>query len=127
MTGVQTCALPISTILACDIHPLNNTRVGVKLKALGVPDDVVITDWIQGWISEGFDALEPLVARHAGLFAFGDTPTIADCCIVPQVYSANRFKLDLVSWPAIAGVADRTATHPAFIAAHPSRQPDAKP
>ena len=53
-------------------------------------------------------------------------PTIADCCLVPQVYSANRFKLDMSAWPAIAGVAERTAIHPAFAAAHPSRQPDAK-
>ena len=116
----------MANIIACDIHPLNNTRVGARLKALGVDDDAV-TDWIQGWIAEGFDALEPLVARHAGLFAFGDSPTIADCCIVPQVYSATRFKLDLTPWPAIAGVAERTAMHPAFAAAHPSRQPDARP
>ena len=116
----------MANIIACDIHPLNNTRVGARLKALGVADDAV-TDWIQGWIAEGFDALEPLVARHAGLFAFGDSPTIADCCIVPQVYSATRFKLDLTPWPAIAGVVERTAMHPAFAAAHPSRQPDARP
>lgn len=116
----------MANIIACDIHPLNNTRVGARLKAMGVADGAV-TDWIQGWITEGFDALEPLVARHAGLFAFGDSPTIADCCIVPQVYSATRFKLDLTSWPTIAGVAERTAMHPAFAAAHPSRQPDARP
>ena len=116
----------MANIIACDIHPLNNSRVGARLKAMGVADGAV-TDWIQGWIAEGFDALEPLVARHAGLFAFGDGPTIADCCIVPQVYSATRFKLDLTPWPAIAGVAERTASHPAFAAAHPSRQPDARP
>ena len=116
----------MANIVACDIHPLNNTRVGAKLKALGL-DDAAVTDWIQGWIAEGFDALEPMVARDAGMFAFGDSPTIADCCLVPQVYSANRFKLDLTPWPAIAGVAERTAMHPAFAAAHPSRQPDARP
>ena len=116
----------MANIVACDIHPLNNTRVGRKLKALGIADDVVVSDWIHGWIREGFDALEPMVARHAGMFAFGDSPTIADCCIVPQVYSANRFSLDMTAWPAIAGLAERTAMHPAFAAAHPSRQPDAK-
>lgn len=116
----------MASIVACDIHPLNNTRVGARLKALGVADDVIVRDWIQVWIREGFDALEPLVARHAGMFAFGDSPTIADCCLVPQVYSANRFGLDMVSWPAIAGVAERTAMHPAFAAAHPGRQPDAR-
>jgi maleylacetoacetate isomerase/maleylpyruvate isomerase len=116
----------MANIVACDIHPLNNTRVGARLKTLGVGDEALVRDWIQPWIREGFDALEPMVARHAGMFAFGDSPTMADCCIVPQVYSANRFQLDMTPWPAIAGVAERTAMHPAFAAAHPSRQPDAK-
>ena len=116
----------MANIVACDIHPLNNTRVGARLKTLGIGEDSLVRDWIQPWIREGFDALEPMVARHAGMFAFGDSPTIADCCIVPQVYSANRFQVDMTPWPAIAGVAERTAMHPAFAAAHPSRQPDAK-
>ena len=116
----------MANIVACDIHPLNNTRVGARLKTLGIGDEALVRDWIQPWIREGFDALEPMVARHAGMFAFGDSPTIADCCIVPQVYSANRFQVDMTPWPAIAGVAERTAMHPAFAAAHPSRQPDAK-
>jgi len=115
----------MANIVACDIHPLNNTRVSRKLKELGLDEDAV-SAWITGWITEGFDALEPLVARHAGMFAFGDSPTIADCCLVPQVYSANRFNVDMAAWPAIAGLAERTAMHPAFAAAHPSRQPDAK-
>ena len=112
-------------IIACDIHPLNNTRVGRKLTALGA-DQAAIIGWMQGWITEGFDALEPMVARHAGMFAFGDTPTLADCCLIPQVYSANRYQLDVGAWPAIHGVAERCVMHPAFAAAHPSRQPDAK-
>ena len=116
----------MANIVACDIHPLNNTRVGARLKTLGIGDDALVRDWIQPWIREGFDALEPMVARHAGMFAFGDSPTIADCCIVPQVYSANRFQVDMTPWPAIAGFAERTVMHPAFAAAHPSRQPDAK-
>lgn len=113
-------------IIACDIHPLNNTRVGRKLNKMGHSQDEIL-EWIQGWIRDGFDALEPLVARHAGRFAFGDTPTIADCCLVPQVYSANRYELDVSAWPAIAGAAARAAEHPAFQAAHPNQQPDAKP
>ena len=115
----------MASIIACDIHPLNNTRVGRKLTALGA-DQAAITGWMQGWISEGFDALEPMVAQHAGMFAFGDTPTLADCCLIPQVYSANRYQLDIGAWPAIHGVAERCVMHPAFAAAHPSRQPDAK-
>ena len=113
-------------IIACDIHPLNNTRVGHKLNQIGVPQPE-ITDWIHGWIRDGFDALEPMISRHGGQFAFGDIPTIADCCLVPQVYSARRFELDLTPWPVLTGVADRAAMHPAFLAAHPNRQPDAKP
>ncbi|WP_293677889.1 maleylacetoacetate isomerase [uncultured Phenylobacterium sp.] len=116
----------MANIVACDIHPLNNTRVGHKLTELGV-EQPAITDWIQGWIRDGFDALEPMIARHGGQFAFGDSPTLADCCLVPQVYSARRFKLDLTPWPVLTGVADRAALHPAFLAAHPNRQPDAKP
>ena len=113
-------------IVACDIHPLNNTRVGRKLSHMGI-DQAGITDWIHGWIRDGFDALEPLIAAHGGRFAFGDTPTIADCCLVPQVYSARRFELDVSPWPALIGAADRALEHPAFIAAHPNQQPDAKP
>lgn len=113
-------------IIACDIHPLNNTRVGRKLTEMGVAQDAIM-GWLQGWIREGLDALEPLVARHAGRFAFGDAPTIADCCLIPQVYSAHRFGVDLAPYPAISGVAARAETHPAFIAAHPNQQPDAKP
>lgn len=114
-------------IIACDIHPLNNTRVAASLRTLGVPDEVVISDWIHRWIAEGFDALEPLVAAHGGAFAFGDSPTIADCCLVPQVYSARRFKLDVSPWPKLVAAADRAVAHPAFVAAHPDNQPDAVP
>jgi maleylacetoacetate isomerase len=113
-------------IIACDIHPLNNTRVGKKLAEMGVPEGAVLA-WIQGWIRDGFDALEPLVEQYGGQFAFGDHATIADCCLVPQVYSARRFKLDVAPWPALVGAADRAAEHPAFQAAHPNNQPDAKP
>jgi maleylacetoacetate isomerase len=113
-------------IIACDIHPLNNTRVGRKLHKMGV-DQAGILAWTQGWIVDGFDALEPMVARHGAGFAFGDQPTLADCCLIPQVYSANRYEVDLTPWPAIRAVAEHAAGHPAFAAAHPNRQPDAKP
>lgn len=116
----------MATIVACDIHPLNNTRVGRKLHKLGLSQEAIL-EWTQGWIRDGFDALEPLVARHGGVFAFGDAPTIADCCLIPQVYSANRYQVDVSPWPAIAGVAARAAQNPAFQAAHPNNQPDAKP
>ena len=114
----------MALIIACDIHPLNNTRIGRALSKLGI-DQAGILKWTQGWIADGFDALEPMVARHGRGFAFGETPTIADCCLIPQVYSANRYEVDLTPWPAIRAVNARALEHPAFQAAHPNRQPDA--
>jgi maleylacetoacetate isomerase len=116
----------MALVVACDIHPLNNTRVGRKLSKMGI-DQAGILEWTQGWIRDGFDALEPMIARHGRGFAFGDTPTIADCCLIPQVYSANRYEVDLTPWPAIRAVNERAADHPAFQAAHPTKQPDAVP
>lgn len=116
----------MAAVVACDIHPLNNTRVGRRLNQMG-HDAAEIRDWSQTWIREGFDTLEPMVARHGAGFAFGDAPTLADCCLIPQVYSARRFEVDLTPYPAIVAVAERAAAHPAFAAAHPDRQPDAKP
>ncbi|MGZ6015671.1 MAG: maleylacetoacetate isomerase [Phenylobacterium sp.] len=117
---VRTMAL----IIACDIHPLNNTRIGRALNKLGVSKDDNLA-WVHRWISDGFDTLEPMVAKHGKGFAFGETPTIADCCLIPQVYSARRYELDLGPWPAIRDVDARAAEHPAFQAAHPNKQPDA--
>ena len=111
-------------LIACDILPLNNTRVGRRLDKMGV-DQAGILSWIQGWIVEGFDALEPMIAAHGAGFAFGATPTLADCCLTPQVYSARRYQVDLSPYPAIVAAADRAAELPTFAAAHPDRQPDA--
>jgi maleylacetoacetate isomerase len=116
----------MALIIACDIHPLNNTRVGRKLNKMGI-DQAGILEWTQGWIRDGFDALEPLIEAYGAGFAFGDMPTLADCCLIPQVYSANRYEVDLTPWPAIRAVNERAADHPAFQAAHPDRQPDAVP
>lgn len=116
----------MALIIACDIHPLNNTRVGRALNKLGVSAEDNRA-WIHRWIGDGFDTLEPMVARHGRGFAFGDAPTLADCCLIPQVYSANRYELDLAPWPAIRAVAAAAAGHPAFQAAHPNNQPDAVP
>ena len=111
-------------IIASDIHPLNNTRVGRALAAMKVSDEGQKT-WIQRWITDGFQVLEPMIAKHGKGWAFGDAPTMADCCVIPQVYSANRYAVDLTPFPAIRAVVERAAEHPAFDAAHPSRQPDA--
>jgi len=116
----------MADIVACDIHPLNNLRVLQALGGLGHPmggpDQQA---WGADWIARGFAALEPMIARHGAGFAFGDTPTIADCCLIPQIWSSSRFKVDLEPYPALRAVYDHAAEHPAFIAAEPARQPDA--
>ena len=111
-------------IIACDIHPVNNLRIMKALAGLGIDEDGRNT-WARRWITEGFDALEPMVARHGQGWSFGDTPTLADCCLVPQVYNAQRFGVDLAPYPAISSVAEAAQAHPAFVAAHPNQQPDA--
>jgi maleylacetoacetate isomerase len=114
----------MSMIVACDIHPLNNTRVGRALEAMDV-SPVRRAKWTERWIIDGFQALEPMVAQFGKGFAFGDTPTMADCCLIPQVYSAIRYKAPLDAFPAIRAVAEHAKDHPAFVAAHPDNQPDA--
>jgi maleylpyruvate isomerase len=109
--------------LATDVHPLHNLRT---LKALredfGASDDQV-TAWMARWMTDGFAAIEALIARHGGDFAYGDTPTIADCITVPALYSAERFGVDTTPFPRLVATAARTAA--LAEAAHPSRQPDA--
>lgn len=111
-------------VVACDIHPLNNLRVNRALSAMDVSEPRR-AKWIERWIVDGFNVLEAMVAEHSRGFAFGDKPTLADCLLIPQIYSAKRYKVDLEPYPAIRSVADRTAEHPAFVAAHPDNQPDA--
>ena len=114
----------MAEMVACDIHPVNNLRILRALTGLGV-DEPGRDAWIQRWITDGFAALELLIAQHGKGFAFGDTPSLADCCLVPQVYNAERFKTDLTPFPGICAVARRCAELPAFAAAHPNTQPDA--
>lgn len=114
----------MADIVACDIHPLNNQRVARALAGLGVADADQHA-WLHRWINDGFSTLEPMIARHGQGFCFGAQPGLADCCVIPQVYSARRFGVDLAGYPAIVAVAEQAALHPAFAAAHPDRQPDA--
>ncbi len=112
-------------IVACDIHPVNNLRILKALAKLG-QDEAARNGWVGRWITEGFDALEPMITEHGKGWAFGDAPTLADCVIVPQVYNARRFGVDLSPWPGITTLAERAEDHPAFAAAHPDNQPDAQ-
>ena len=115
----------MAEIVACDIHPVNNLRILRALTGLGVDQDGRDA-WAQRWISDGCAALEPMVARHGEGYAFGDTPGLADCCLVPQVYNAARFHVDMTPFPAIKAAVARALEHPAIAAAHPNLQPDAQ-
>ena len=113
----------MAEIIACDIHPLNNLRILRALTALEI-DEAHRNAWATRWISEGFSALEPMVSRHGGAYAFGDTPGLVDCLLVPQVFNAGRFNVDLSPFPAIQAAAGRAARHPAIAAAHPDHHPE---
>jgi len=118
--------LEIAQIIACDIHPLNNLRVLKYLvHDLGL-NEAQKNAWYAHWIAEGFNALEALLPDHDG-WCVGTMPTLADCCLVPQVANAERMKVDLSAWPRIRRIAAFARLHPAFIQAEPQRQSDALP
>ncbi|HXH15758.1 MAG TPA: maleylacetoacetate isomerase [Sphingomonas sp.] len=117
----------MAATIACDIHPVNNLRILTMLRAEFGADEAAVSRWIARWIGDGFAALETSIAQHGDGFAFGATPTIADCHLVPQVYSAERFAVDLSPYPYLKAAADTARALPAFAAAHPNRQPDADP
>ena len=116
----------MAALVGCDIHPLNNLRILRSLKRdLGASDEQVAA-WESRWISAGFAALEALIGRHGRGFAWGDRPTFADCYLVPQVYSAERFGVDLEPYPLIRAVTERCRALEPFVRAHPDNQPDAQ-
>jgi maleylpyruvate isomerase len=115
----------MAALVATDVHPLNNLRVLNHLRTAFGADEAQIAAWIRRWIQEGFTALEQQIACVGGDFAFGDAPTLADCVLVPQVYSARRFGVDLEAFPRIRRASLFAAGLAAFAAAHPDRQPDA--
>jgi maleylpyruvate isomerase len=115
----------MAAAIACDIHPLNNLRVLQSLRSDFKADANQVNEWIARWVMPGFTALEAMITRHGGTFAFGDTPTIADCCLIPQVYSARRFGVDLGAFSRIRGVDTHCAGLAAFFQAQADGQPDA--
>jgi maleylpyruvate isomerase len=120
-------ARAMAATIACDIHPLNNLRVLKVLRTEFEASQAQIDAWIAHWIGEGFAALETLIGRHGGDYAFGDSPGMVDCCLVPQVFSARRFSVDLSAFPLIRAVDSRARALAAFAAARPDLQPDADP
>jgi len=117
----------MAATVACDVHPVNNLRILNALRTEFGADEAAVNRWIARWIGDGFAALETQIARYGDGFAFGATPTIADCHLVPQVYSAERFAVDLSPYPKLKAAAENARALPAFAAAHPDRQPDADP
>jgi maleylacetoacetate isomerase len=117
----------IALAIACDIHPIDNTRVLAYLeKTLGI-DQAGRDEWYRHWIREGFKAIEAMLAqREASAFCHGDTPTVADICLVPQVANANRFQLDLSPYPRIRAIEAACQELAAFRKARPDQQPDAE-
>lgn len=115
--------------IACDIHPLNNLRVQQYLRDGLGQDEAAVSYWVRHWIAEGFGALDTLIGRHSGdgRHCFGEAVTLADACLVPQVYNARRAGLDLGPWPRLAAVASHLESLPGFAAARPEAQPDAPP
>ena len=114
----------VASIIGCDIQPLGNLAPLVYLKKNFGSDDARNAAWVGHWIGQGFTAVEALI--DGGGFCFGTAPTIADAYLVPQVYAARRFKVDLTPFPKIVHAADRCATLDAFARAAPQNQPDAE-
>ncbi len=110
--------------IACDIHPLNNLRVLQYLRNEISCDEQQVSDWYKCWIQKGFTSLESQVGS-AGLYMFGDTITMADIYLVPQMYNARRFGCDLNPFPRLSEISMRLEEHPAFLAAAPEHQADA--
>lgn len=114
--------------IACDLHPLNNLRVLKYLKHEMKVEEEVKNAWYRHWVQVGLDSLEAMLADspQTGRFCHGDAPTLADLCLVPQLYNARRFDCDLSGVPTLARIDEACRALPAFEAAAPEKQPDAQ-
>lgn len=114
-------ARSIAGVIGCDVHPLHNVAVLQRLRGLGV-EEVDVQAWIAHWIGRGLAAVEPMLGQQG--YCLGDTPGWADVFVVPQVYAARRFGVELDDCPRISRVVALADRHPAFLAAHPQAQAD---
>ena len=118
----------LAQIVACDVHPINNLRVLQYLeKDLGVDEDARAA-WARHWIDGGFAAVEAMLRDdpRTGDHCFGDRPTLADVCLVPQVFNSRRFDVDMARYPTLARINENCMRLPAFADQAPERQPDAE-
>jgi maleylacetoacetate isomerase len=117
----------LAQLIACEIHPLNNLRVLKYLRGELKLDETAVSKWYSHWIAEAFGPLETLVSRFGGArYCFGDSLTLADVCLVPQMHNARRFKCDVSPYPALVRIATALEANPAFALAGPENQPDAR-
>ena len=118
----------MALVIACEVHPIQNLRVLNYLRSELKQPEAAANRWAQHWIALGFSALEQmaLAAPKRGKFCFGDTPTLADLCLVPQLSNARRFNCDLSPYPTLVQIDAHCATLPAFAEAAPEKQPDAE-
>ena len=124
----------MAMVVACDTHPLNNLPIMGYLRREFGADDAAVNRWVAHWIDRGFAALERWVGTMPGApaevgqqrFCFGDAPTLADVCLVPQMYNARRFRVDVTPYPRLVAICAHLEGLPAFVAARPEQQPDAE-
>ena len=118
----------MAMVIACEVHPIQNLRVLNYVKKEYSQSDEQVNRWAQHWIDLGLSALEQMILAqsHRGKFCFGDTPTLADICLVPQLGNARRYGCDLSKYPAILGVEKNCMALAAFAGAAPEKQPDAQ-
>ncbi|MGF3021861.1 maleylacetoacetate isomerase [Methylobacterium aquaticum] len=112
-------------IIACDVHPLQNLRVLDQLRTQFGADQTTLDAWCRRWIEDGLTACEALADEDAP-YAFGATPTLADICLIPQMFSAQRFGVDLAPFPTLRRIFDHCMAQDAFARAAPAAQPDAE-
>ncbi len=117
----------LALLVACDIHPLNNLRVLQYFENEWNVPQPERDEWVRHWIVDGFTAAEAMLADHpsTGEYCEGNTPGYADCCLIPQIYNARRFGVDMDQFPTMQRIEAACLAMPAFDAARPERQPDA--
>lgn len=116
----------LAQIVACEVHPLNNLRVLKYLAHELKVGEEAKNAWYQHWVAVGLQAFEARLGEVPGRFSHGDTPTLSDCCLVPQIFNAQRFQCDLSPYPRTMAVFDACMQLPAFQRAQPSACPDAE-
>jgi len=118
----------LSQMIACEIHPVNNLRILNALRSRYGADDTEIAEWFRLWVNETFQPLESILSSspETGTFCHGETPGMADICLVAQVANNSRFNVDMTPYPTIARIRDACMEIPAFADAAPAYQPDAE-